>query len=142
MPIVVRSRTRRWIEVILPLYAMGALMVYFRPQDFAWLLDDRMMDSALPWAVWGVIGALSGVLALSGLFVAFFLLYSPVYLAGQSLKLAGKAGWVDRREFRFYVACFVVLCFLLGLAVWSPIAAAVAFVLLASWAQFLWRLFV
>ena len=92
-----------------------------------------------PWAIWGVAGAMSGVLALSGLVVAFFLLYSPLYLATRSLALIGKGGWVDGRELRFYAACFILLCFLAGLAAWSPVLAASTFVLMAGCAHLVWR---
>lgn len=133
---------RRWVEVALPLYSVALLFIYFRPDYLPRGLDENMLDSAMPWAIWGVVGAMSGVLALSGLFVAFFLLYSPVYLAAKSLALVGKRGWVDKRELRFYTACFVILCFLGGLVVWNPVAAGVTFVLLAGSAHLLWRLLV
>ena len=82
---------------------------------------------------------MSGVLALSGLAVAFFLLYSPLYLATRSGALIGKGGWVDRRELRFYVGCFILLCCLAGLAVWNPVLAASIFVLMAGCAHLVWR---
>ena len=84
---------------------------------------------------------MSGVLALSGLFVAFFLLYSPVYLAARGMVLVGKGGWVDRRELRFYSACFIMLCSLLVIAILSPVAAGAVFVLIAGSAHLLWRAF-
>jgi hypothetical protein len=84
---------------------------------------------------------MSGVLALSGLFVAFFLLYSPVYLAARSMVLVGKGGWVDRRELRFYCACFMLLCSLVAIAILSPAVAAALFVLIAGSAHLLWRAF-
>jgi hypothetical protein len=101
-----------------------------------------MFDSVMPWAVWGVIGALSGVLALSGLVVAFFLLYSPVYLFSRAPAMFGWKGWADKRELRFYAGCFVTLCFLSGLAVWNPAFALGVFVLLAGCAHLLWRVLV
>jgi hypothetical protein len=142
MKMTLATGTRRWLELALPLYSLALLVVYFRPQYLPQMTGEGAMDSIMPWAIWGVVGALSGVLALSGLFVAFFLLYSPVYLLGKSMMLVGTKGWVDKRELRFYTACFVLLCFLAGLAVWNPVAAAVTFVLLAGCAHFLWRLLV
>jgi hypothetical protein len=142
MHLTLGSHGRRWLEVVLPLYSLAVLLFYFHPEYLPWLLDERMMDSVMPWAIWGVVGALSGVLALSGLFVAFFLLYSPVYLVGKTLVLVGKGGWVDGRELRFYAGCFTLLCFLAGLAVYNPVFALVAFVVIAGCAHIIWRLLV
>lgn len=136
------SQGRRWLEVVLPLYSLAVLTFYFRPEYLPGLVGERMMSSIMPWAIWGVIGALSGVLALSGLFVAFFLIYSPVYLVGKSLMVVGRGGWVDRRELRFYTGCFTLLCFLGGLAVYDPVFAVVAFVVMAGCAHLIWRLLV
>lgn len=140
MGFVLRARYRRWVEVALPLYALAVLFVYFRPQYWPDALDESMRESLMPWALWGLVGAMSGVLALSGLVVAFFLLYSPVYLLARTFMLVGRhRGWIDRTELRFYTACFLLLCFLAGLAIWSPIAAASTFVLMAGCAHLLWR---
>jgi hypothetical protein len=139
MDAVLGSRYRRWLEVLLPLYTLALLYVYFRPESIPQSLAEGNEQAIWPWAVWGVVGAMSGVLALSGLFVAFFLLYSPVYLAARTAVLVGKGGWVDRRELRFYSACFVVLCFLIMIAVMSPVTAAALFVLIAGSAHLLWR---
>jgi len=138
MRVAMRARYRRWLEVVLPLYSLAVLMGYFRPQ-YVPLPTEGVTESVMPWAIWGLVGAMSGVLALSGLTVAFFLLYSPVYLLARSWMLVGKGGWVDRRELRFYTACFLLLCFLGGLAVWSPVAAASTFIVLAGSAHLLWR---
>ena len=135
------SRYRRWLEVLLPLYTLALLYVYFRPESIPQSLAEGNEQAIWPWAVWGVVGAMSGVLALSGLFVAFFLLYSPVYLAARTAVLVGKGGWVDRRELRFYSACFVLLCFLITIAILSPVVAAALFVLIAGSAHLLWRAF-
>lgn len=137
-----KSRSRLWLEIILPLYTIALLYVYFRPESIPHSLADSGEQSLFPWAVWGVVGAMSGILALSGLFVAFFLLYSPVYLAARSMVLVGKGGWVDKRELRFYCACFILLCILLTVAVLSPVAAAAVFVLLAGSAHLFWRAFI
>jgi hypothetical protein len=137
-----RSRYRLWLEIILPLYTIALLYVYFHPQSIPQALADGGEQSLFPWAVWGVVGAMSGILALSGLFVAFFLLYSPVYLAARGMVLVGKGGWVDKRELRFYCACFVLLCILLALAIMSPVTAAAIFVLIAGSAHLFWRAFI
>ncbi|HVQ78061.1 MAG TPA: hypothetical protein VMT79_21280 [Candidatus Binatia bacterium] len=142
MHVAPRSQGRRWFEVVLPVYALAVLIFYFHPEYLPIGLDDRMMDSPMPWAIWGIAGALGGVLALSGLFVAFFLLYSPVYLLAKSGVLVGSGGWVDRREVRFYAGCFVILCFLAGLAAYDPVFAAAAFVVIAGCAHLIWRLLV
>ena len=139
MDAVLGSRYRRWLEVLLPLYTLALLYVYFRPESIPQSLAEGNEQAIWPWAVWGVVGAMSGVLALSGLFVAFFLLYSPVYLAARTAVLVGKGGWVDRRELRFYSACFVLLCFLIMIAILSPVTAAALFVLIAGSAHLLWR---
>ncbi|MBI5629229.1 MAG: hypothetical protein HY953_09940 [Candidatus Rokubacteria bacterium] len=139
MELAVTARYRRWIEVALPVYSVAVLFVYFRPEYMPRADGDSVGEWLMPWAIWGVAGAMSGVLALSGLAVAFFLLYSPLYLATRSLALIGKGGWVDRRELRFYVGCFILLCFLAGLAVWNPVLAASIFVLMAGCAHLVWR---
>jgi hypothetical protein len=139
MHLAFRSRYRRWLEVALPAYSMAALLMYFRPEYLPRPEGETLGEWVMPWALWGVMGAMSGVLALSGLVVAFFLLYSPVYLAARAVSLVGKRGWVDRRELRFYVACFILLCFLGGLVAWSPVLAASAFVLMAGCAHLVWR---
>jgi hypothetical protein len=133
------ARYHRWLEVVLPMYSMAVVLVYLCPQYLPMRTDMSTRESFMPLAVWGVVGAMGGVLTLSGLIVAFFLLYSPVYLMGRSWMLFDKGGWVDHREFRFYAACFILLCFLGGLAILHPVAAASTFVLLAGSAHLLWR---
>ena len=142
MDALLGSRYRRWLEVVLPLYTIGLLYAYFRPQSIPQALSEGHEQAIWPWAIWGLVGAMSGVLALSGLFVAFFLLYSPVYLAARGMVFVGKGGWVDRHEMRFYSSCFVLLCFLVVVAILSPIAAAALFVFIAGSAHLLWRAFI
>ena len=58
-----KSRYRFWLEVILPLYTIALLYVYFRPESIPHSLSDSGEQSLFPWAVWGVVGAMSGILA-------------------------------------------------------------------------------
>ncbi len=140
MRLALHSRYRRWLELALPMYSLALVFGYFfRPQALPAPAGVNFGDSLMPLAIWGFVGAMSGVLALSGLTVAFFLLYSPLYLLARSWGLVGKRRWVDKREQRFYTACFILLCFLGGLAVWNPLVAASIFVLLAGSAHLLWR---
>jgi len=139
MLVAKHARYRRWLEIVLPLYSLAILMAYFCTEYLPLHIGGSPQESMMPWAVWGLVGAMSGVLALSGLTLAFFLLYSPLYLLARSWMLVGKGGWVDRRELRFYTGCFILLCFMGSLAVWNPVAAASLFVVLAGSAHLLWR---
>jgi hypothetical protein len=140
MQVASRARYRRWLEILLPLYSLVILVAYFYPQHLPLHITGSGDESMMPWALWGLVAAMSGVLALSGLTLAFFLLYSPLYLLARSWHLVGKGGWVDRRELRFYIACFILLCFLASLAVWNPMVAAALFIVLAGFAHLLWRM--
>jgi hypothetical protein len=99
-----------------------------------------MSASPLPWLAWGMVGALTGILGLWALIVGFFLVYSPFYLLGKLPALVGKGGWVDRREVRFYMASFGMLCLLAALT-WGDIAVgAMSFAGLAGCGPVCWRL--
>jgi len=74
--------------------------------------------------------------------VLFFLLYSPVYIAGKLPLLTGRGGWTDVREIRFYLLCLVILCLLLGLLLWDWRWFVAAFLIVAGFAPALWRLLV
>jgi hypothetical protein len=104
-----------WLEWVLPVCAAGLLLVMFRPDMVPPLLSEPAA-SPLAWIAWGVIGALSGIVLFSAALVVFFLLYSPVYLAGKVPALVGKGGWTDRREIRFYGLCFLLLCLMIVLS--------------------------
>jgi hypothetical protein len=130
-------RMRRSVEVLLPIYSMAVVFFYFRPEILPWS-PPSFTESLTPWAVWAGMALMSGLLAVSGMVLAFFLLYSPLYLAMRGLTL-GHRRWVDRRELRFYTGCFILLCFLAGLAVWHPVVAGTIFVLMAGSAHLLWR---
>lgn len=130
------------MELILPAYALGVVVFYYRPQALPQALGSALADGMFRWVAWGVAGALGGILALSAVFLAFYLLYSPVYLIENARRIFDAHVWVDRREVRFYVGCFLLLVLLLGLALLRPEAALVTFTLLAGFAQFLWRILV
>ena len=142
MGAVVQSVLRRWLEVLLPLYAVALIVVLFRAEYTPTVLTDSMSESPLPGVAWAVVGAFGGILALWALIVSFFLLYSPFYLIGKLPLLVGKGGWVDRREVRFYLACFGFLCLLAALTYWEPPAGFTAFAVAAGCGPVFWRLLV
>jgi hypothetical protein len=123
---------------VLPLFATAALVVFHKPQYIpAILLESAATPVA--WVAWALLGALGGVLCFSGLLVVFFLLYSPIYLAGKAPMLMGKGAWTDRREVRFYGLCFVILCVLLALVLWDWRWFVSAFLVLTGFAPIFWR---
>lgn len=130
------------MDLVLPLYSLGMVVIHYRPQVLAPTLGGTPMHDILWWAVWIVIGALGGLLALSALLLAFCLVYSPVYLIANASRLLDPHVWADRREVRFYLGCLAILCGLLVLAFLNPEAALVAFILLAGFGQALWRVLV
>ena len=133
---------RPWMEVVLPVYSLLMILLYYRPRLLVPVMGDALPHGILWWGLWMIIGAIGGLLALSALFLAFSLLYSPVYLVANVRRILDPQAWVDRREVRFYVGCFVILCGLIALAFLHPKAALASFVLLAGFAQSLWRLLV
>ena len=139
---VVQAVVRRWLEVLLPLYTLGLVVVWFRPEYTPAILTHGMSASPLPWLAWGIVGAMTGILGLWALIVLFFLLYSPLYLLGKLPSLIGKSGWVDRREMRFYVASFAMLCLLAALTYGEPTIGLVIFAALAGCGPVFWRLLV
>ncbi len=130
------------MELILPLYALTVVVLYYRPQMVPPGIEEKMVDGMLRWVLWGIVGALGGVLALSALLLAFYLLYSPFYLLQNARRILDPHAWVDQREVRFFLACFLILVGLLALAFLNPDAALVSFTLLAGSAQLLWRFLV
>ena len=135
-------QSRPWMELILPLYTLALVILYYRPQALPPTIEEKLLDGMFRWVIWGIVGALGGVLALSALFLAFYLLYSPFYLVENAKRILDPHVWVDQREVRFYLACFVLLVALGALALMNPNAALISFVLLAGSAQFLWRFLV
>jgi hypothetical protein len=136
-----RSVKWAWLEIVMPLFAVGLLVVFFKPE----YMPRPFLESATSpaaWAAWVFLGAAGGVLTFSGLLIIFFLLYSPFYLAGKLPVLVGKGGWADRREIRFYGLCLVILFVLLGLLLWDWQWFVAAFLLLTGFAPTLWRILV
>ncbi len=135
-------QSRPWMELILPLYTLAMVILYYRPQALPPAIEETLLDGMFRWVIWGIVGALGGVLALSALFLAFYLLYSPLYLVENAKRILDPHVWVDQREVRFYLGCFVLLVSLVALALMDPDLALASFVLLAGSAQFLWRVLV
>jgi hypothetical protein len=134
-----QSLVRRWLEVLLPAYTLALLVVIFRPEYMPGILGQKPEESVLPWVVWAIVGAMTGVLILWALIIAFFLLYSPFYLLGKLPMLFGRGAWVDRRELQFYVGCFLLLAVLAGLLVWEPRHAFIAFTVVSGCGPVFWR---
>jgi len=132
--------TMPWLELVLPLYALTLLAVYYGLDGLSVAMPDERVESVALWAAWIVGGALGGILALSGLLLAFYLLYSPFYLGKNLRRIVNPAVWSDPKEFRFYLCCFVLLCLLAALAILSLEVFLVAFIVLAGGAQLIWRL--
>ncbi|OGL04545.1 MAG: hypothetical protein A3I03_00920 [Candidatus Rokubacteria bacterium RIFCSPLOWO2_02_FULL_68_19] len=135
-------QSRPWMELILPLYTLALVILYYRPQALPLAIEETLLDGMFRWVIWGIVGALGGVLALSALFLAFYLLYSPLYLVENAKRILDRHVWVDQREVRFYLGCFVLLVSLVAVALMDPNLALASFVLLAGSAQFLWRVLV
>lgn len=136
-----RSTRWAWLELVLPLFAVALLVVFHKPEYMPRILAESAM-SPVAWMAWAILGAMGGVLAFSGLLVAFFLLYSPVYLAGKAPMLVGKGAWTDRREVRFYGFCLLILCALLGLLLWDWRWSVSVFLLVTGFAPSIWRVLV
>ncbi len=130
---------RSWMELILPVYSLAIVIVYYRPEAVPPTIMDTLMAGNLKWVFWVIAAALGGLLTFSALFLAFCLVYAPVYLLNNAKRILNPQAWIDHREVRFYLGCFVVLCMLLALALLNPVAGAAFFVLLAGSASFLWR---
>ena len=130
------------MELILPIYALGLILLYYQPQVLTPILDNVPMNAIVWWALWIIIGALGGLLALSALFLAFCLLYSPLYLVGNARRILDPGTWIDHREVRLFFGCFVLLCGLVTLAALDPTAALVSFTVLAGFAHIFLRFLV
>ena len=133
-----RSVQWAWLELVLPFFAAALLVVFHLPRYMPRIFVESA-TSPVAWVAWAVLGAMGGVMVFSGLLVAFFLLYSPIYLVGKAPMLMGGGGWTDRRELRFYGLCFVILCGLLALLVWDWRWFVSAFLVVTGFAPTLWR---
>jgi hypothetical protein len=133
-----RSAQWAWLELVLPLFGASVLLVFHKP-EYVPAIFLQHANSMGAWAAWVLLGALGGVFAFSGLLVVFFLLYSPVYLAGKAPMLMGKGAWADGREVRFYGLCFVALSVLLALLLWDWRWFVSAFLLITGFAPSFWR---
>jgi hypothetical protein len=133
-----RSAKWAWLEMILPLFATALLVAFHKP-EFIPRIFTESATTPLAWVAWALLGALGGITGFSALLVAFFLIYSPVYLAGKAPMILGKGVWTDRREVRFYALCFIILCALLALVVWDWRWFVSAFLLLTGFAPTFWR---
>ncbi len=129
-----------WLEIVLATYAVVLVTVYYRPEAFQLPIADERIESIVEWSLRLFGWALGGMLALSGLFLAFYLLYSPVYLAQNLPRVLDPTAWIDAREFWFYLSCFGLLCTLIVLGVLNRELALAVFTILAGSAQLLWRL--
>jgi hypothetical protein len=134
-----QSVVRRWLEVLLPVYTLGFLAVMVQPHYLPQILNHDTNESLLPWIGWALVGAMTGILMLWALIVAFFLLYSPFYLLGRMPMLFGQGAWVDRRELQFYLCCFVLLCLLVFLLYSDPWKGLAAFTLVSGCGPVFWR---
>src|SRR5438552_12419086 len=108
-----------WLEWVLPVCAGALLLIMFRPDMVPRLLSEPAA-SPVAWIAWGVVGGLAGIVLFSAVLVVFFLVYSPVFLAGLVLALVGTGGCTDRRAVRFYALCSLLPGLVLALFGVSP----------------------
>ena len=130
--VVHRSMIRRWLEIVLPFWALGFLVVLLRPEYAPAFLSERPSDTLLPWLGWAVVGAMSGILMLWAVILTFFVVYSPFYLMQRVPTWFAGNAWVDKRELGFYTCCFLLLAMLVCLLVWDPEKALIAFVMVSG----------
>src|SRR5216684_7324491 len=140
MSLIPRVIVRRWLEVMLALVSLAILYFSRRPDALPRALD-LSSDAGLTlwdWIFRGMAFGLLGVWGFSAIVVAFFLMYSPIYIINKVPHLVGKGGWLDRREVRFYLACFALICLLISLLAWSSEAFTMLLVLLAGFGPLVW----
>ncbi len=144
MSLIPRVVVRRWLETVLALFSLAVLYVNQHRDAMPRALDltNDANLSLLEWLFRGIVFGMMGILGFSALVVAFFLIYSPIYLINKIPHLVGKGGWLDRREVRFYLACFALICLLFALLAWSTEAFTMILVLLAGFGPLVWRLLV
>jgi hypothetical protein len=142
MSLIPRVIVRRWLEVTLALVSLAMLYFYRNPEMMPRALTEDTNLTLWDWILRGMVFGMLGVWGFSALVVLFFLLYSPIYLINKAPHLVGKGGWLDRRELRFYLACFALVCLLVILFTRSFDAAGVLFIVLAGFGPVVWRLLV
>jgi hypothetical protein len=142
MSLIPRVIVRRWLEVTLALVSLAMLYFYRNPETMPRALTQDTDLTLWDWILRGMVFGMLGVWGFSALVVLFFLLYSPIYLINKAPHLVGKGGWLDRRELRFYLACFALVCLLVILFTRSFDAAGVLFIVLAGFGPVVWRLLV
>ena len=144
MNLIPRVVVRRWLEVMLAIVSLAMLYINRYPESLPRALDLKNDTNLtlVDWVFRGMVFGLLGVWGFSGLVVLLFLIYSPIYLVNKLPHLVGKGGWLDRREVRFYLACFALMCLLMVLFAHSLDAAAMLFVVLAGFGPLVWRLLV
>jgi hypothetical protein len=144
MSLIPRVIVRRWLETLLAVFSLAVIYVD-RHRELMPRALDLTSDASLTlwdWLFRGMVFGMLGILGFSALVVAFFLLYSPIYLINKIPHLVGKGGWLDKREVRFYLACFALICLLVTFFIWSTAAFTVLLVLLAGFGPLVWRLLV
>ena len=146
MSLIPRVIVRRWLEAVLALVSLAILYFTAPPGRACPARSTSRSDASLTlwdWIFRGMAFGLLGVWGFSAIVVGlFFLVYSPIYVINKAPHLVGKGGWLDRREVRFYLACFALVCLLVILMTRSFDAAGVMFVLLAGFGPMIWRLLV
>ena len=144
MSLIPRVIVRRWLETVIALFSLAMLYFYWHQDQVprALSLKEDTNLTLWDWILRGLVFGMFGIWGFSLLVVLFFLAYSPVYLINKAPHLIGKGGWLDKREVRFYLACFALVCLLLALFTRSLDAAAILFVLLAGFGPLVWRLLV
>jgi hypothetical protein len=144
MSLLPRVIVRRWLEVVLAAFSLAVLYFYWHQEKLppALNLKNDANLSLGDWIFRGMVFGLFGVLGFSALIVMFFLVYSPIYLINKAPHLAGKGGWLDKREVRFYLCCFALICLLVAVLLKSSDAFWVMLVLLAGFGPLIWRILV
>ena len=147
MSLIPRVIVRRWLETVLALFSLAFLYCIWYPEYMPRMFRAVMLKEHLNLTLWdwmiGAMGAgLLGILGFSAIIVLFFLGYSPIYLVNKLPHLVGKGGWMDRREVRFYLACFALVCLLVVLLTRSFDTAGVMVILLAGFGPMVWRILV
>ena len=144
MSLLPRVVVRRWLEALLAVFSLAMLYMNWHPEAMPRALDlnNDANLSLWDWVFRGLVFGMLGVWGFSALIVGFFLVYSPIYLINKAPHLVGKGGWLDKREVRFYLACFALVCLLIALLTRWTDAFLVLVVLLAGFGPMVWRLLV